>query len=603
MIDYQSIPNLPTLFFDQATRLSARPLLWRKRDGAYRSLSWQDTAAAVKDLSRGLRDLGLEKGERVVLVSENRPEWLMSDLAIMSAGGITVPAYTTNTTTDHLHLLTDSGAVGVIVSSEALAKKLLPAVAQAPNCRWVLSMEALSSELLEAESGKGFGYHLWDDVLAAGRALPDDVAETIGQAGREDIACFIYTSGTGGVPKGVMLSHRAILCNCMGANHLLQEYGLADEVFLSFLPLSHAYEHTAGQFFPISIGAEIYYGEGVESLLTNLAEARPTIMTAVPRLYESMHQRLQRSVAKEGGMKAKFFGLAVQLGEKRLADPKSLGLVERLQDCAMERLVRDKVRDRFGGRLKAMVSGGAGLNPEIGNYFTALGLTILQGYGQTESAPVISANPPGRVKIKTVGPPLKGVEVKIAEDGEILVRGDLLMSGYWGREEATAEAIRDGWLHTGDIGAFDADGYLTITDRKKDIIVLSGGDNVSPARVESFLTLEPEIGQAMVYGNKRPALVALLVPDSDFLRDWARKNSKSRTLADVATDPDLLKALAPAVDRVNKGLANLEKIRRFAVADAPFSVESEELTPTMKIRRHKILARYDDRLEGLYGKS
>ena len=598
MIDYQSTPNLPTLFFEQAERLSPRPLMWAKREGSYQATSWGDAAAAVKDLSRGLRALGLEPGARVVLVSENRPEWLLADLAIISAGAITVPAYITNTTADHLHILTHSEATGVIVSTPALAEKLLPAAVKAPHCQWVLAMEELG---IEQEST--LAHHDWEQVLAAGRALPDDVGEVITRAGREDVACFIYTSGTGGMPKGVMLSHGAILCNCMGAYHLLKDYDLAEEVFLSFLPLSHAYEHTAGQFFPLSIGAQIYYAEGVEQLLSNLAETRPTIMTAVPRLYESMHQRLRRGVAKEGGKKAQFFALAERLGRKRLADPGSLGLIERLQDFAMERLVREKVRGRFGGRLKAMVSGGAALNPDIGNFFAALGLNILQGYGQTEAAPVISANPPGRVKMETVGVPLKGVEVQIAGDGEILVRGELLMSGYWRNEEATAETIREGWLHTGDIGAFDEDGYLKITDRKKDIIVLSGGDNISPARVESQLTLEPEISQAMVYGDKRPALVALLVPDSDFLRDWARQSGKSRDLAELAEDRDLLKALAPAVERVNQKLANLEKIRRYAIADDAFSVDNEELTPTMKIRRHKIIAHYSERIEALYGKA
>ena len=597
MIDYQSIPNLPTMFFAQAKRLKERPLLWAKHNGAYRSTSWAEAEAVVKALARGLRGLGLGPGERVVLVSENRPEWLLADLAIVSAGAITVPAYTTNTTSDHLHILTHSEATGVIVSSAALAKKLLPAAMEAPSCKWVLAMEDLG-----LEQATTLAHHVWGDILAAGAELPDDVEDLARRAGRDDTACFIYTSGTGGTPKGVMLSHGAIISNCMGAYHLLKDFDLGAEVFLSFLPLSHAYEHTAGQFFPLSIGAEIYYAEGVDQLLTNLAEVRPTIMTSVPRLYESLHQRLRRSIAKEGGKKAFFFALAERLGRKRIADPKSLTLFERLQDLVVERLVRDKLRGRFGGRLKAMVSGGAALNPDIGDFFTALGLRILQGYGQTEAAPLISANPPGRIKMETVGPPLEGVEVKIAEDGEILVRGELLMKGYWRNDAATAEAIQDGWLHTGDIGAFDGEGYLKITDRKKDIIVLSGGDNVSPARVESYLTLEPEISQAMVYGDKRPALVALLAPEADFLRDWAKDQGKSRALAEVYQDPDLLKALAPAVERVNKKLANLEKLRRYACAEAPFTVENEELTPTMKIRRHKIKAHYGTRIDALYGK-
>ena len=597
-MDYASCPSLTRMFFDQAERLAQRPLLWGKREGAYHAWTWGDAATAVKDLSRGLRSLGLAPGDRVVLVSENRPEWAIADLAVMAAGAITVPAYTTNTTADHSHVLSDCGAVGVIVSTHALAEGLLPAAGQATDCRWLVSLEDLGTE-----SADGLELHRWSEILARGREAPDDVDEVVARSARTDTACFIYTSGTGGTPKGVMLSHGNILSNCRSAYHLLQDFGLGEEVFLSFLPLSHAYEHTAGQFLPLSIGAQIYYAEGVEHLLTNLAECRPTIMTAVPRLYESMHQRIRRGVAREGGFKARLFGLAEHLGRKKIADPNSLSWSERLQDSLVDRLVRDKVRARFGGRLRAMVSGGAALNPDIGDFFTALGLRILQGYGQTEASPIVSANPPMRIKMATVGPPLEGVEVEIAEDGEILVRGELVMQGYWQAPEATAATLRDGWLHTGDIGEFDQDGYLKITDRKKDIVVLSGGDNVSPTRVESFLTLEPEISQAMVAGDRRPHLVGLVVPDPDFLKAWARDNGKPAGLAALTDDPDLRKALAAAVERANRGLSNLERVRRFAIPDEAFTVENHMLTPTLKIRRHVIRERFGHLLEGLYGKA
>jgi long-chain acyl-CoA synthetase len=405
-----------------------------------------------------------------------------------------------------------------------MADKLLPAAIEAPDCQILVSIEDL-----EVDQVTTVHLHRWDQVESDGAEQDDDVSDVVARARRDEVCCFIYTSGTGGVPKGVMLSHGNLLANCLGAYRLLADYGLEQEVFLSFLPLSHSYEHTAGQFFPMSIGAEIYYAEGAEHLLANLAEVRPTIMTAVPRLYESMHQRIRRGVVKQGGLKQKLFEQAVTLGRKQLDGPGRLSAAEWLVNGLAERLVRAKVRQRFGGRLKAMVSGGAALNPEIGGFFAALGVPVLQGYGQTEAAPIISANPPGRVKMATVGPPLEGVEVRIAPDGEILVRGELVMKGYWRDEAATAEAIRDGWLHSGDIGEFDDDGYLKITDRKKDILVLSGGDNVSPARIEGLLTLEPEIAQAMVLGDKRPNLVALLVPDEEFLRDWAKSQAKPRT--------------------------------------------------------------------------
>ena len=594
-MDYSTWPSLPALFFRQAEALKTKTLLWAKRDGAFQPIAWSDVDSAVRSLSRGLRTLGLDPGDRVVLVAENRPEWLIADVAIMAAGGITVPAYTTNTTGDHLHILTDSGARGAIVSTRALAERLLPAAIDAPDCQWVVAIEDPG-----AEPSESVAVHGWDDVVAKGSQAPDDVAEQVARLKRSDTACFIYTSGTGGTPKGVMLSHGAILCNCMGAHDLLEEFGLSDEVFLSFLPLSHAYEHTAGQFFPISIGAEIYYSSGVEHLLTELAEARPTIMTAVPRLYESMYQRMVRGVAKQGGLQQRIFEMAVRLGRKRYLATDRLNLSEHLLDRLAERLVRDKVRRRFGGRLKAMVSGGAALNPDIGIFFTALGLRVLQGYGQTEAAPVVSANRPGKVKMETVGPPLRGVEVKVAEDGEILVRGELVMTGYWRNDEATATTIRDGWLHTGDIGEIDADGYIKITDRKKDIIVLSGGDNVSPARIEGYLTLQPEIQQAMVYGDKRPHLVALVVPDEELLRTHSRRRDSSPAAADATLDPELETALSAAVDRVNADLSPLERIRRFSVAPEPFTVENQMMTPTMKIRRHQIAATYKDALEELF---
>ena len=540
--------------------------------------------------------MGLEPGERVLLVSENRPEWLIADIAIMAAGGIAVPAYTTNTTGDHRYLLDHSEAKIAIVSTAKLGDRLFPAAQDAAGCEVVISLETLTQA-----SEKDLRVEDWATVMAAGRDSAEDIESGAERASRDDTACFIYTSGTGGAPKGVMLSHGAMLCNCGGALHLLSEFSLGPEVFLSFLPLSHAYEHTVGQFFAIAIGAEIYYAENVERLLTNLGEARPTIMTAVPRLYESMHQRILRGVEKQGGMKEKLFRQTLALGLKRQCDPRGLTFSESLLDAILERLVRNKIRQRFGGRLKAMISGGAALNVDIGRFFTALGLPILQGYGQTEAGPVVSANPPGRIKLETVGPPLKGAEVRIADDGEILVRGELLMKGYWKDEEATRRTIVDDWLHTGDIGSLDKDGYLRITDRKKDIVVLSGGDNVSPARIESFLTLQPEVSQAMVFGDRRPHLVALLVPDPDFMASWAKDNGKSTRLEKHHEDPDLLKALSPIVDRVNRNLSNLEKIRRVAIAPEAFSVDNGLLTPTLKIRRHKIREQYGDRLERLYG--
>ncbi len=597
-MDYGAVRNLPTMFFDQADRFAERPLLWSKRDGEWVPQSWAEVAERVSALSRALRANGVEPGDRVALVSENRPAWFVADLAIMAAGAVSVPAYTTNSRDDHHYLLCDSGSKGIIISTAALARRALPAAQECPDTDFAICMEDPDDPPEQGVKVVG-----WNEALDAGRALPDDVRQHASRADRRDTCCLIYTSGTGGRPKGVMLSHGAILCNCMGAQDVIARlpgYSEPGEVFLSFLPLSHAYEHTAGQFFPISIGAEIYYAESLEKLVANIAEARPTIMTAVPRLYESIYARILRGLKDASPLRQKLFHKAVELGRKRLEAPGSLGIGERMLDALLDRLVRAKVRKRFGGRLKAFVSGGAALNYEIGSFFLALGVRLLQGYGQTEAAPVISVNPPELIKIATVGLPLKGVEARIADDGEILVRGEMVMNGYWNKPEATAEAIRDGWLHTGDIGVIDEHGYIAITDRKKDIIVNSGGDNISPQRIEGMLTVEPEVAQAMVHGDRKPHLVALLVPDADFAAAWATEHGKAADLAALVEDKEFRKAIAGAVDRVNSRLSVVERVRRFVLTSDPFSIENEMMTPSLKIRRHIIRDKYGASLEALY---
>lgn len=591
-MDYANCRSLPAMFFEVARQRGAKPFLWAKRERTYQSLSWSETADAVGRLARSLVALGVEPGDRIALVSENRPEWVIADLAIMSAGAVTVPAYTTNTAEDHRHILGNSGARIAIVSTAALAERLVAAAEQVPSVRVVIAIEPPTRQ------SDTVPLHAWD-VLLGGAGESVDGTERVAALSPDDTACLIYTSGTGGVPKGVMLSHRNIIGNCRGAHRLLELLGLGDEVFLSFLPLSHSYEHTAGLMFPISIGAQIYFAEGAETLATNLLEARPTIMTAVPRLYETMHQRIRAGIQREQGLKRRLFERAVAIGRKRLADER-LSLADRLIDPLLDRLVRDRVRARFGGRLKAMVSGGAPLNPEIGSFFLALGVTLLQGYGQTEAAPVVCCNPPGNVRIDTVGPPLDGVEVRIAGDGEILVAGDNVMKGYWNDPEATARTLVDGWLHTGDIGRLDPDGYLRITDRKRDFIKNSGGDMIAPARVESALTLMPEIAQAMVSGDRRPYLVAVIVPDPDFAAGYAREHQASGELAVLADDPGFHKALGDVVAKVNQDLAAAERVRRFVIAAEPFSLANTQLTPTLKIRRHAIRAAYQGAFDSLY---
>jgi long-chain acyl-CoA synthetase len=594
--------NLAALFFARAAELGDKPLLWAKRGGAWKALSWSETRATAIRLARGLAALGIRPGDRVVIAMENRPEWCIAEVAILALGAIAVPAYATNTAADHQHILDNVKAKAALVSTRKLAAQLLPAALNSSACDFVVMIEPPPS----GQQALAKPVHAWEAVLRQGEAAAnagvDEIEARAGERARSDTAVVIHTSGTGGAPRGVMLHHGSILCNVAGAWRLLGRhivYGA--EKFLCFLPLSHAYEHAGGQWVPIAVGAEIYYAESLDALVGNMADVKPTIMTAVPRLYEVMHARVAKAMAGMKGFRKTLFERAVAIGVKRY-EKKPLTLGERLLDPLLDLLVRNKVRARFGGRLKFFVSGGAALNAEVGLFFTALGVTLLQGYGQTEAGPVISANPVEGMKIHSVGPPLPGVECRIAEDGEILVRGELVMQGYYGDPDTTALVVRDGWLHTGDVGLIDADGHLVITDRKKDIIVNSGGDNVSPARVEGFLTLQPEIAQAMVYGDKKPHLVAVIVPDGEAAAAWARANRRPADPAALAADAQFHDHVSKAVERVNLGLAQTERVRRFVLAKEPFTTDNGMLTPSMKIRRHVIRGAYGAALEALYGR-
>ncbi len=596
--DIETAQNLVDLFLDRADAKGEQPFLGAKRDGAWVTQSWREVADQVCLMAESLRRLGLEDGDRVMLVSENRPEWCIADLAIMAAGCITVPAYTTNTQRDHIHILDNSGARAVIVSNEKLSDPLLPAIMHTGMADHVIAIDSIRSH----QSAGAEQVHFWADLLqgdaAAARAA---VKERLKGIGRGDAACIIYTSGTGGAPRGVIQHHGSILCNVYGAAEILaNDFGLDDdERFLSFLPLSHAYEHTGGQFLPIGVGAQIFYSEGLEKLASNIEETRPSIMVVVPRLFEVLRTRIMKQVSKQGRLANYMMDRALSIEEHKTGGKSRKR--DKPMDFVLERLLRPKIRQRFGGRIKAMVSGGAPLNPEVGNFFEAMGLTMLQGYGQTEAGPVISCNRPAAgLKMDTVGPPMKGVEVKIAEDGEILVRGELVMHGYWHNDAETRRTLVDGWLHTGDIGHLDEAGRIVITDRKKDMIVNDKGDNIAPQKVEGLLTLQPEIGQAMVAGDRRPYVVGLIVPDAEWALEWAKANGKKFDLKALQDTPEFRSAIRTAIDRVNQDLSVIEKVRGFAFADEAFTIDNEELTPKQSIRRHKIRERYQERLDGLY---
>ena len=590
----EGFSNLVSLFYTRAEEGGDTPFLWRKQDRVWTSQSWREVAGQVSALADALLAQGLVPGDRVVLVSENRPEWLIADIGIMAAGCVTVPTYTTNTERDFQHVLDNSGARAVIVSTAKLARMVMPAALRS-GAQFMVVMEdmrtAQQSDVRVLD---------WAPLVQDGERRIAEVSARNATVRRNDLACLIYTSGTGGAPRGVRQHHGAILHNIEGAGAILAEdFGLGEEVFLSFLPLSHAYEHTGGQYLPICVGAQIYYAEGLEKLVANIEEVRPTIMVVVPRLFEVIRARMLKAVEKQGKLANILLRQALRVGGKDYAG--KLSLLDRPMDLIVDKLFRPKISKKFGGRLKALVAGGAPLNPDIGIFFHSVGLTLLQGYGQTESGQIIACNRPSAgIKMDTVGPPLKNTEVRIAEDGEICVRGELVMHGYWRNEAESARVLIDGWLHTGDIGHIDDAGRIVITDRKKDIIVNDKGDNVSPQRVEGMLTLQPEILQAMVYGDKRPHIVGIIVPDPEWAREWAEE-------AGLPTDMALLKehdafraAVRVAVDRVNADLGVIEKVRKFDFADAPFTIENEQMTPSLKIRRHVLKQVYEARIAAMY---
>ena len=599
--DFDASPNLVSLFLARADEQGEKPFLTAKRGGTWQTISWADAARQVCLVSESLRKMGLKKGDRVVLVSENRPEWCIADLAIMAAELITVPAYTTNTERDHAHILENSRASAVMVSDAKLAKALLPAVLATDKILHLVTFEDFKLPQLGRADAHKWATLLGGDAVAARKAVDARVAKIT----RADPACVIYTSGTGGAPRGVKQHHGMILCNVDGAARILSEdFGWEDELFLSFLPLSHSYEHTGGQFLPIGMGAQIWYAEGLEKLASNIEEVRPTIMVVVPRLFEVLRARIIKQIEKQGRVANYLLDRAQAIGRTKAAG--RARLFDKPMDLILERTLRPKIRAKFGGRLKAMVSGGAPLNPNIGVFFDSMGLTMLQGYGQTEAGPVIACNRPSAgLKMDTVGPPMRGVELKFAEDGEILVSGEFVMQGYWRNDAETAKALETGadgkvWLHTGDIGHCDAKGRIKITDRKKDMIVNDKGDNISPQRIEGMLTLQPEIGQAMVMGDARPYLVGLIVPDAEWALEWARAEGEKFDLTALEKLPAFRTAVRAAIDRVNGEVSVIEKVRQFAFADEAFTIDNEEMTPSLKIRRHKLKARYGDRLDGLY---
>ena len=565
--------NLTDFFFYQAEKQNQEDVFLEWLNAINRKkFTWSETISNVHKIANTLKNY-VKEGDRVLLVSENRPEWLLTDLAIMLSKAITVPAYTTYTENDYKYLIEDSEPSVVIVSNNTMYKKLEKTINQKDFVKCIIAFDNIVRGNTEKK-------YLDLDSIIKSKLLERD-RNKLTNLKRTSPACIIYTSGTGGNPKGVILSHGGILNNLEGAKEIVGPLIDKKPVFLTWLPLSHSYEHTV-QFVQIAVGAKVFYAEKIEKLLDNISEAKPTIMTAVPRFYQNLYNKININIKKASGFKSRLIKTTIYLGKKNLLKEK-MNFFEKLLNSLLDILVRKKVKKQFGGNLKAFVSGGGALDKEIGEFLNAIGLPTLQGYGLTETSPVVSCNPIEKIKIDTVGPPFKGNEVKIAEDGEILVKGENVMLGYWNNEMETRKVIKDGWLHTGDIGEINPkDGYLKITDRKKDIIVSAGGDNISPAKIENLLSNSAAIDQCMVYGDRKNYLVALIVPAKDF------KGNKDKIIK--------------IVDEINEKLTLVEKIKKFHLIEDGFTIENGLLTPTMKVKRNKVIDKYKNTLESLYNK-
>ncbi|HEY7511032.1 MAG TPA: long-chain fatty acid--CoA ligase [Vicinamibacteria bacterium] len=589
---------LTDLFYGSVDAHRKADHLKHKVAGQWRDISSDEFRRAVEEASLGLRELGIGQGDRVALLSENRPEWAFADLATLSAAAVVVPIYATLTAAQALYILNDSEAKVCFVSTAAQLQKVQEIRAQAPCLRHVIRFEP----------GAGADVISLDDLRARGRgplaADPQAVRRRAAEARPDDLATLVYTSGTTGEPKGVMLTHHNIVSNVEASKKIFMEFG-PNDVALSFLPLSHIFERMAGYYMMLASGSTIAYAESVEQVPANMAEVRPTVMCSVPRLYEKMYARINEKVASDPPARQKVFRWAIGVGRevfRAQMEKRSPGPLIKLQSALANKLVFSKVKDRVGGRLRVFVSGGAPLAREIGEFFGAAGLTILEGYGLTETSPVITCNRPDDFRPGTVGKPIPGVEVKIADDGEILTRGPHVMKGYYKKPQDTAEVIdAEGWLHTGDVGAFDRDGFLVITDRKKDIIVTSGGKNIAPQPIENLLKTNAYIGEIVMIGNKRHFPAALVIPKFENLEKWAKERGLAfSTREELVARPEVVELYDRTVRDLTAHLASFEKIKKLALLPREFSLETGELTPKLSVKRRVVEQKYKDVIDRLY---
>ena len=563
-----NIKNLLELFQHQYQKKNKEDIFLKSLKRPQKEYSWESVYLNIIKLSEEINKY-INKGDRCLLVSENRPEWLISDLSIMLSGGITVPAYTTYTERDYEYIINDCTPSILIISDKTLYSKIKTIIPKKKFIKKIIFFESID------DFDSTFHLNI-NEIFEKKISSSKDFFNLDIQ--RKDIACIIYTSGTQGNPKGVMLSHGGILNNCEGANLLLKEFISKIPKFLTWLPLSHSYEHTV-QFVQIVVGAQVFYAESIDKLIKNMGDCSPEIMTAVPRFYQNLYQKINSTFSKSKSLKKLLVNQTVILGKKKLNKEKLL-LSESIVNFICEALVRKKIKRQFGGNLKAFISGGGALDYEVGSFLNAIGLPTLQGYGLTETSPVVSCNSIKDIRVDTVGKPFIGNSVKLANDGEILIKGENVMLGYWKNEEETNKVLKNGWLSTGDIGEFDGE-FLKITDRKKDIIITPGGDNISPIKIENDLNKSKYIEQSLVCGDNKPFLVALLVLSPEY--------------NDISVEEVQIE-----LEKININLSRIEKIKKFLIIKKQFTIENNMMTPTLKLKRYKIIETYKNEIEKLF---
>ena len=562
------INNLLELFYKQYEKQNKESIFLQSLKEPQKKYSWEDVYLNINKLSEEISKY-IKKGDRCLLVSENRPEWMISDHSIMLSGGITVPAYTTYVERDYEYIIDDCTPAIIIISNKTQYLKIKNIIPKKKFIKKVILFENIEN------INEEFNLNM-QDIFKRNNYIKKNFFDLNIQ--RNDMACIIYTSGTQGNPKGVMLSHGGILNNCEGSHQLLQTFISKKPKFLTWLPLSHSYEHTV-QFVQIVVGAKVFYAESIDKLIKNMSDCSPEIMTAVPRFYQNLYQKINSTFNKAEGFKKFLVNQTVNLGRKKL-EKKPISLIENFLNFMCEKLVRKKIKNQFGGNLKAFISGGGALDKEVGSFLNAIGLPTLQGYGLTETSPVVSCNSIDEIKVETVGRPFKGNLVKIANDGEILIKGENVMLGYWKNDKETKKVLKKGWLYTGDIGEFDGE-FLKITDRKKDIIITPGGDNISPIKIENDLNKSDFIEQSLVYGDNKPYLVSLIVLGREY---------KNITEQQIQLE----------IDKINKNLSKIEKIKKFLIIRDQFTIENNMMTPTLKLKRYKIIKNYKIELEKLF---